>query len=169
MLGLKTQASKGTASWRGWAMVDALLALVFWSSTGLALMEQTRRLMAHQRSAWLLAQAAEWQTDVLERLRLAQAQGPARLPWGQTLSASACVDAPCSAWAWRESLLADWQTRLAREAPQVQTWLAPWSIDPRLQAVGLRWPEPGAQAQALPLNQEVCPKDWRCVSMLGWP
>ncbi len=166
---LNTLTAKSPAAWRGWAMVDALLALVIWSSAGLALMAQTRDLMAQQRSTWLQAQASEWQTDLLERLRLAQTQAPVQWPWGQTLNGPPCVDAACDASAWRDSLLADWQARLAREAPQVQTWLAPWSVDPRLQAMVLRWPEPGAKAQALTLNQEVCPKDWRCVAMLGWP
>lgn len=150
-------------------MVDALLALVFWSTWGLSLMAQTHRLMTQQRNAWLQQQAAEWQADALERLRLAHSGLAVQLDWGQKLTATSCVDVPCKASAWRDSLLADWQTQLSREAPQVQTWLAPWADDPRLQVVGLRWPEPGAPAQVLPLNQLQCPADWRCVAMLGWP
>lgn len=169
MLGLSDQALRLPDRWRGWAMVDALLALVFWSGTGLTLMEQTRRLMAQQRSTWMHSQAVEWQADALERLRLAHNGSTVLLPWGQKLIATPCTDTPCQAQVWRDSLLADWQSQLAREAPEVQTWLAPWSVDPRMQAVGVRWPEPGAPAQALPLNGEVCPADWRCVSMLGWP
>jgi hypothetical protein len=153
----------------GWAMVDALLALVFWSTTGLALMAQTQHLMAQQRSAWLIAQAPEWQADAFERLCLARSGQPLHLSWGQTLVAPACADSVCNALVWRESLLADWQIRLSREAPQVQTWLAPWTVDPRLQVVALRWPEPGAAAQTLPVNDLACPVDWRCVAMLGWP
>ena len=106
--------------------------------------------------------------DALERLRLAHSGLAVQLDWGQKLTATSCVDVPCKASAWRDSLLADWQTQLSREAPQVQTWLAPWADDPRLQVVGLRWPEPGAPAQVLPLNQLQCPADWRCVAMLGW-
>jgi hypothetical protein len=150
-------------------MVDALLALVFWSVSGLTLMAQTQRLMIQQRSAWMLTQAAEWQADAFERLRLARVGSPQLLSWGQAMSANACVDSVCNASDWRDSLLADWQTRLSREAPQVQTGLFPWAVDTRLQVVALRWPEPGAPSLSLPLNNEVCPPDWRCVVMLGWP
>lgn len=169
MLGLKNPVPSGLSRGRGWAMVDALLALVFWSGIGLSLMAQTWRLMAQQRSAWMSSQAVEWQSDALERLRLAHGDTTVQLGWGQVLSTPPCIDSACRATDWRDGLLADWQSRLSREAPQVQTWLAPWSIDPRLQVVALRWPEPGTPAQPLPLNQEMCPAGWRCVSMLGWP
>lgn len=172
MLGLSRRWRTGPGGeqrqW-GLAMVDALLSLVIWSSAGLPLMVQTQHLMAQQRHTWWLAQSAEWQADALERLRLARTAQPLQLAWGQTLIASPCTDAVCDAEAWRDSLLADWQARLAREAPGVQTWLASWSVDPRLQVVALRWPEPGAAATGMPLTELVCPADWRCVVMLGWP
>lgn len=172
MLGLtrrwRTGRSDHQRQW-GWAMVDAMLALMVWSSAGLALMAQTQHLMAQQRNAWWLAQSAEWQADALERLRLARAAQPLQLAWGQTLSASPCTEAVCNAEDWRDSLLADWQARLAREAPGVQTRLDSWPVDPRLQVVALRWPEPGAAATGMPLTGLACPAEWRCVVMLGWP
>lgn len=46
--------------------------------------------------------------------------------------------------------------------------LMAWPQDPRLQIVGLRWPDPTANEQNLSMNQ-VCPAGWHCLLALGWP
>jgi hypothetical protein len=153
----------------GWILLDALLALALWSVVGIALMMQARWTMVAQRNVWRQIQAIEWQADLFERMRLAQPEPPLTLDWGQTLSAGDCTQSPCNGTAWRDSLLADWQNGLLRDWPGVQTWLAPWSQDPRIWVVGIRWPEPGLAARELPINQQRCPPDWYCMLALGWP
>ena len=113
-------------------------------------------------------QALQWQADVLERLRLSRVHTPVVWALGERMTASSCTDAPCRASDWRDSLLADWYTRLSREMPQVQVWMSPWASDPRLQLIGLRWPEATPSERLLPLNQ-TCPVGWQCLVGLGWP
>lgn len=156
-------------SLKGWVLMDALLALGLWSLVGMALMLQARWAMVAQRTVWRQGQAIEWQTDLFERLHLAQPAAPTELTWGQVIQAGNCTDAPCTAEAWRDSLLADWQLRLTRDMPGAQTWLAPWSVEPRIWAVGIRWPETGRTARVLPINQQDCPHGWHCMVALGWP
>ena len=55
---------------KGWALLDAVLALAVWSSVGIGLMMQTHVAMQQQSAAWRYDQALQWQADVLERLRL---------------------------------------------------------------------------------------------------
>ena len=160
---------KKLTSMSGWALVDTLLALGLWSSMGLSLALQTRSWMVQQRYAWQHALATEWQADLFEVLRLASSERPVSLAWGERVSTVDCSSKECVASEWRNSLLAHWQDRMGHDLPQAQAWLAPWSIDPRLQAVGLRWPEAGAAPQVLSLNGELCPSNWRCVVALGWP
>jgi Tfp pilus assembly protein PilV len=152
----------------GWAMLDALIALVLWSTVGIGLMLQTRTLMLEQRSTWWQSQATEWLADALERLQLSQTGSPVQLDWGQNVSASSCSSADCNASDWRNSLLADWQTRLARDMPLAQTWFGVWSTDARLQVVGLRWPDPSASASSIALIGN-CPTGWQCLAALAWP
>ncbi|MDI9331266.1 MAG: hypothetical protein QM527_08155 [Alphaproteobacteria bacterium] len=157
------------SSLRGWALLDALLALGLWSWLGLSLVWQTRALLQQYR---LLAQqtvAGEYQADLFETLRLARATAPMGLGWGERMAGPDCVRIECDATAWRQSLLADWQQRLGRELPQGQTWLAPWSGDARIQAVAVRWPEAGAPARDMGVNGQICPEGWRCLVALGWP
>jgi hypothetical protein len=153
---------------RGWAMLDALMALALWSTLGIGLMMQTRHFIAQQRSTWLQIQATEWLADAFERLHLSQVGTPVQLNWGQTVSASACSSADCSPMDWRNSLLADWQTRLGRDMPMAQSWFSAWSIDPRLQVVGLRWPDPSATGTSTTLITN-CPAGWQCLAALAWP
>ena len=150
-------------------MIDALLALALWSSVGLGLMWGASQAIEQQGQTWRMSQAIEWQADLIERLRLARVQNPVQLSWEQKLSASACDTSACDANAWRDSLIADWQTRLKREQPQMQSWLDPWSVDARLQAVVLRWPQKNQPQRTLPLNNLACPADWQCLAFLGWP
>lgn len=153
---------------QGWAMLDALMALALWATVGLGLMMQTRNFIAQQRSTWLQTQATEWLADAFERLHLSQAGTPVQLNWGQTLSASTCSTADCSPIDWRNSLLADWQTRLGRDMPMAQSWWGVWSVDARLQVVGLRWPDPLAAGGSVPLIDN-CPPGWQCLAGLAWP
>jgi hypothetical protein len=153
----------------GWATLDALLALGLWSTLGLGLVWQTRSLWVAQRALWQQTAAAEWQADLFERLRLARSATPVVLSWGQSFQGGDCVQNDCDPNAWRNSLLADWQTRMRLDLPQAQAWLAPWSGNTQVQVLGLRWPERGVQMQNLPVNGETCPADWRCLVTLGWP
>ena len=153
---------------KGWALLDAVLALAVWSSVGIGLMMQTHVAMQQQSAAWRYDQALQWQADVLERLRLSRVHTPVVWALGERMTASSCTDAPCRASDWRDSLLADWYTRLSREMPQVQVWMSPWASDPRLQLIGLRWPEATPSERLLPLNQ-TCPVGWQCLVGLGWP
>ena len=154
---------------RGWALLDAVLALAVWSSVGIGLMMQTHVAMQQQSAAWRYDQALQWQADVLERLRLSRVHTPVVWALGERMTASSCTDAPCRASDWRDSLLADWQTRMRLDLPQAQAWLAPWSGNTQVQVLGLRWPERGVPMQNLPVNGETCPADWRCLVTLGWP
>ncbi len=158
--------ARGTA---GFILLDALLALGLWSLMGMGLMMQARSVMVAQRSLWRQAQAIEWQADLFERIRLAHPLPPLVLQWGQQLQADDCIQSPCRLSAWRDSLLADWQRELAREMPGSQTWLAPWSEDPRIWVVGIRWPEAGMAERDLKINQQRCPADWHCLLAMGGP
>ena len=153
----------------GWATLDALLALGLWSTLGLGLIWHMRTLWQAQSQLGQQALAAEWQADIYERLHLAGVRSPMLLEWGQKVSGGDCTQTDCDPVAWRDSLMSDWQTRMQREWPLAQAWLSPWSGDGRLQVVGLRWPERGQPAQALGVNGQTCPVDWRCVIALGWP
>ena len=153
---------------RGWAMLEAIMALGLWGIVGTSLMMQTTQLMKTQHLTWREEGGIEWQADLFERLRMARSQAPIQLDWGQTLNAGSCVSTDCTGVQWRDSLVADWQTRLLRDWPQAQTRLMPWASDPRLQIVGIRWPDPDAVERNLPMNQ-VCPAGWQCLLALGWP
>ena len=153
---------------KGWALLDALMALALWSTVGIGLMLQTRHFITQQRSTWLQIQATEWLADAIERLHLSQAGMPMQLDWGQTLHANTCMSSDCNPADWRNSLLADWQTRLGRDMPLAQAWFSPWSVDARLQVVGLRWPDPSATGASPPLITN-CPAGWQCLAALAWP
>jgi hypothetical protein len=152
-------------------MLDALMALALWSALGLGLMLQTRWAMVQQRANWSQSMALEWQIDLLERLHLSSPGTPISVDWGQKWGAGSadCTSAECPAVAWRDSLLAEWQSRLGQELAQAQVWLAPWDKDARVQAMGVRWPERSAGMASVTLNQQSCPEGWRCMFALGWP
>ncbi len=154
---------------RGWAMLDALLALGLWSMTGIALMLQARATLSAHRLVWRQAQAIEWQSDLFERLRLAPGVPPVAIGWEQNLSASPCVSTACDLTQWRDSLIADWQMRLYRDMPGAQTLLAPWMADSRIWVVAIRWPQTGQASRTLPVNNLPCPANWYCSVALGWP
>ena len=48
---------------KGWALLDALMAMALWSTVGIGLMLQTRHFITQQRSTWLQIQATEWLAD----------------------------------------------------------------------------------------------------------
>lgn len=64
------------AKHRGWAMLDAVMALGLWASAGTGLMLQTRTVIQLQTMAWREELATEWQVDLFERLHLAHPQAP---------------------------------------------------------------------------------------------